>query len=234
MRKLFRETAFRAIFAGGGKLKIDLLLTDPPYGVEYVGKTGDAMTIDNDGADQEALLNLLTGAFAAVQDHLREGAAYYIWCASRTWKVFEQAVDVMGWPVREQLIWNKDQFVLGRQDYQWKHEPCMYGWKPGAPHAWCGDRKQTTVIDCPRPRASVDHPTMKPIPLFDRLIRNSTNVGDVVYDPFCGSGTTLLACEQSKRRCIAVELSPRYCDVILRRWEALTGRNAEKIENLTE
>ena len=217
---------------GGGNLKIDLLLTDPPYGVEYVGKTGDAMTIENDGTDRDALLKLLSGAFTAVQDHLREGAAYYIWCASRTWDVFVQAVESLGWQVREQLIWNKDTFVMGRQDYQWKHEPCLYGWKPGAAHKWCSDRSQTTVIDCPRPKASREHPTMKPIPLFDRLIRNSTEVGDVVYDPFGGSGTTLLACEQAGRRCITVEIAPKYCDVILRRWEALTGRTAERVMNL--
>ncbi len=232
MRKLFRKTDFRSIFAGGGNLKVDLLLTDPPYGVEYVGKTGDALTIENDGMDRDALHELLIGAFAAVQEYLREGAAYYIWCASRTWDVFAQAVQQVGWPVREQLIWNKDTFVMGRQDYQWKHEPCLYGWKPGAAHKWCSDRRQTTVIDCPRPKANREHPTMKPIPLFDHLIRNSTDVGDVVYDPFGGSGTTLLACEQAGRRCITVELAPRYCDVILRRWEALTGRTAEKITNL--
>ncbi|MFQ9126793.1 MAG: DNA methyltransferase [Butyricicoccaceae bacterium] len=103
--------------------------------------------------------------------------------------------------MRQQLIWNKDRFVLGRQDYQWKHETCLYGWKPGAAHKWCSDRSQMTVIDCPRPKANRDHPTMKPIPLFDYLIRNSTDVGDTVYDPFCGSGTTLPACEQANRKC---------------------------------
>ena len=217
---------------GGGTLKIDLLLTDPPYGVEYVGKTEDAMTIDGDGADRDELLQLLTGALSAVQDYLCEGAAYYIWCASRTWNVFQRAVEQVGWQVREQLIWNKDSFVIGRQDYQWKHEPCMYGWKPGAAHKWCGDRRQATVIDCPRPKANREHPTMKPIPLFDQLIRNSTDVGDVVYDPFGGSGTTLLACEQAKRKCATVEIAPRYCDVILKRWESMTGRRAERIANL--
>lgn len=222
------------IFGGGVTQKVDLLLTDPPYGVDYVGKTGDAMTIENDGVDRDALLKLLTGSFDAVSEWLREGAAYYIWCASKTWDVFAQAVEQLGWPVREQLIWNKDCFVMGRQDYQWKHEPCLYGWKPGAAHKWCSDRSQTTVIDCPRPKANRDHPTMKPIPLFDYLIRNSTDVGDTVYDPFCGSGTTLLACEQSNRKCVEVELSPRYCDVILRRWETLTGRKAERLRNLRE
>lgn len=219
---------------GGVTQKVDLLLTDPPYGVDYVGKTGDAMTIENDGADRDALMELLTGSFGAVSEWLREGAAYYIWCADKTWGVFAQAVEQLGWPVRQQLIWNKDCFVLGRQDYQWKHETCLYGWKPGAAHKWCSDRSQTTVIDCPRPKANRDHPTMKPIPLFDYLIRNSTDVGDTVYDPFCGSGTTLLACEQANRKCVAVELSPRYCDVILRRWETLTGRKAERLRNLRE
>ncbi|MDD6937012.1 MAG: DNA methyltransferase [Clostridiales bacterium] len=124
--------------------------------------------------------------------------------------------------------------VLGRQDYQWKHEPCEYGWKEGAAHRWYGGRKQTTVIDCDRPIRNGDHPTMKPVELFGRLIENSSRRGDTVYDPFCGSGTTIVACEQLGRKCIAVEIDPHYCDVILARWEKLTGRKAVKETNIME
>mgnify|MGYP000099217460 FL=1 len=225
MWKLYRKTVFRQNFRGVTQ-KVDLLLTDPPYGVDYVGKTGDAMTIENDGVDRDALLKLLTGSFDAVSEWLREGAAYYIWCASKTWDVFAQAVEQLGWPVREQLIWNKDCFVMGRQDYQWKHEPCLYGWKPGAAHKWCSDRSQTTVIDCPRPKANRDHPTMKPIPLFDYLIRNSSRPGDIVLDPFAGSGTTLAACEQSGRTAYVAELDPGYAAGIADRWRRLAGEEA--------
>lgn len=219
-------------FGGGVNEKVALLLTDPPYGVEYVGKTGDALTIENDGADMDALQELLVNALAAAAPHMMQGAAYYIWCASCSLPVFQAVCERVGWPVRQTLIWNKNSFTLGRQDYQWKHESCLYGWIPGAAHKWTGDRKQATVLDFDRPIANREHPTMKPIPLFDYLLRNNTDVGDVVYDPFCGSGTTLLACEQARRKCIAVEISPKYCDVILRRWENLTGRQAEKITNL--
>lgn len=142
MWKLHRKTVFRQNFRGGVTQKVDLLLTDPPYGVDYVGKTGDAMTIENDGVDRDALLKLLTGSFDAVSEWLREGAAYYIWCASKTWDVFAQAVEQLGWPVREQLIWNKDCFVMGRQDYQWKHEPCLYRLEAG---------RRAQVVQRPQP-----------------------------------------------------------------------------------
>lgn len=232
-------------FAGGVTEKVDLLLTDPPYNVA-LGMNEDEETarrrhrrtdgkiVSNDNMSESEFVEFLCAAFDGANQIMALGAAFYVWCASSSLSQFENAAAKVGWPIRQHLIWNKDVFVLSRQDYQWKHEPCLYGWKPGAAHKWCSDRSQTTVIDCPRPKANRDHPTMKPIPLFDYLIRNSTDVGDTVYDPFCGSGTTLLACEQANRKCVAVELSPRYCDVILRRWETLTGRKAERLRNLRE
>lgn len=230
---------------GGVTEKVDLLLTDPPYNVA-LGMNEDEETarrrhrrtdgkiVSNDNMGESEFVEFLCAAFDGANQIMALGAAFYVWCASSSLSQFENAAAKVGWPIRQHLIWNKDVFVLSRQDYQWKHEPCLYGWKPGAAHKWCSDRSQTTVIDCPRPKANRDHPTMKPIPLFDYLIRNSTDVGDTVYDPFCGSGTTLLACEQANRKCVAVELSPRYCDVILRRWETLTGRKAERLRNLRE
>ena len=230
---------------GGVTEKVDLLLTDPPYNVA-LGMNEDEETarrrhrrtdgkiVSNDNMGESEFVEFLCAAFDGANQIMALGAAFYVWCASSSLSQFENAAAKVGWPIRQHLIWNKDVFVLSRQDYQWKHEPCLYGWKPGAAHKWCSDRSQTTVIDCPRPKANRDHPTMKPIPLFDYLIRNSTDVGDTVYDPFCGSGTTLLACEQANRKCVAVELSPRYCDVILRRWETLTGRKAERPRNLRE
>ena len=124
--------------------------------------------------------------------------------------------------------------VLGRQDYQWKHEPCLYGWKDGASHLWASDRKQTTILNFDKPARSELHPTMKPVGLFAYQISNNTHEGDNVLDLFCGSGTTLVACEQLKRRCFAVELDPKYADVIIQRWENLTGQTAELIQSETE
>jgi site-specific DNA-methyltransferase (adenine-specific) len=129
----------------------------------------------------------------------------------------------VGWQVRECLIWNKSSLVIGRQDYQWKHEPCLYGWKDGASHLWASDRKQTTVLDFDKPLASKLHPTMKPVALFAYQIGNNTHEGDAVLDLFGGSGTTLIACEQLGRRAFTSELDPKYCDVIVKRYINLKG-----------
>ncbi|MFQ7857291.1 MAG: DNA-methyltransferase [Flavonifractor plautii] len=128
--------------------------------------------------------------------------------------------------MRQQLIWVKQSFILGRQDYQWQHEPCLYGWKPGAAHRWEGDRKQGTVLRFDRPVRSAEHPTMKPVKLFDYLIRNSSRPGDIVLDPFAGSGTTLAACEQSGRTAYVAELDPGYAAGIADRWRRLAGEEA--------
>lgn len=207
----------------------DLLLTDPPYNVAYTGKTKDALQIENDNMPDAGFVAFLEKAFSAIKPVMAPGAGFYIWHADTTRGAFLNALDKISWTVREILVWNKNAFVLGRQDYHWKHEPCLYGWNNGAAHYWAGGRAQSTVLDFERPARSEDHPTMKPIPLFDRLIRNSCPPDGVVFDPFGGSGTTLLACEQNGRTCWMVELDPRFIAVIIRRWEALTGQKAEQI-----
>lgn len=204
----------------------DLLLTDPPYNVEYVGKTKDALTIQNDHMGGAAFLEFLTAAFSAANEFLRPGGAFYIWHADLEGYNFRTACKNIGWQLRQCLIWHKNCFVMGWQDYQCKHEPCLYGWKDGAAHYFVDDRTQSTVIECDRPSRSKEHPTMKPVKLLALQIRNSSRMGEIVLDPFGGSGSTLIACEQLGRKARLVELDPKYCDVILTRWENLTGKEA--------
>jgi len=207
---------------GGGKA--DLLLTDPPYNVEYVGKTKEALTIKNDKQDDTTFLQFLVDAFTSMVSVAKEGATFYIWHADSEGYNFRNACKQAGLTVRQCLIWNKNAMVMGRQDYQWKHEPCLYGWKDGASHTWYSDRKQTTVIDHERPSRSEDHPTMKPVGLMAYQINNSSKAGDIVLDVFLGSGSTLMACQQTNRICYGVELDPSYVDVIRRRYHKfLTG-----------
>lgn len=210
--------------------KADLLLTDPPYNVDYVGKTKDALKIQNDKMEDGSFRLFLHDAFQSANSVMRPGAVFYIWHADSEGYNFRGACHDVDWKVRECLVWNKNSMVLGRQDYQWKHEPCLYGWKDGASHLWASDRKQTTVLDFDRPTKSELHPTMKPVGLFAYQIGNNTHEGDAVLDLFGGSGTTLIACEQLKRRAYLCELDPHYCDVILQRWENLTGKKAELVE----
>lgn len=209
--------------------KADLLLTDPPYNVAYEGKTKDALTIQNDKMGSSQFKEFLTDAFSAAVAVMTEGGAFYIWFASREHCNFENALNEAGLQVRQELIWKKNTMVLGRQDYQWKHEPCLYGWKDGAAHNWYSNRSQTTVLEFDRPQRSEDHPTMKPVELFAYQIQNSTKKGDVVLDLFGGSGTTIIACEQTGRIGYCMELDPKYCDVIIKRYENLTGNKAVKI-----
>lgn len=156
---------------------------------------------------------------------MKPGAAFYIWHADSNGYLFRAACAEV-WQVRQCLIWNKNSLVLGRQDYQWKHEPCLYGWKDGAAHYFADTRSETTVIDEKRPTRSESHPTMKPVSLLARLIKNSSKPGELVLDTFGGSGSTLIACEQLKRRCCMMEIDPKYCDVIIERWESFTGEKA--------
>ena len=217
----------------------DLWLTDPPYNVEIVGgdhaisakkrKELGKKTIQNDKMSDDDFFNFLHNAFDAANGVQKEGCSFYIWFTSREHVNFELALNSVGLQVREELIWNKNSLVMGRQDYQWKHEPCLYGWKEGAAHNWYGDRKQTTVIDWDRPSRSEDHPTMKPIGLFGYQISNSSKQGDIVLDTFGGAGTTIIAAEQLGRKCYMMELDPHYCDVIIARWEKLTGQKAIKL-----
>lgn len=212
----------------GGE-QADLLITDPPYNVAYEGKTSDRLRIENDSMDSNSFYDFLHAAFVAAVDAMIPGAAFYIWYASSSVSEFCTAAKDAGLLVKEELIWNKNTMVLGRQDYQWKHEPCLYGWKDGGPHHWYSDRKQTTVLDFKKPAASRLHPTMKPIPLFDYQIKNSSKSGDKVLDLFGGSGTTLMACQQNGRKSYTMEYDPHYVDVIIKRWEDFTGEKAELI-----
>ena len=205
----------------------DLLLTDPPYNVNYEGGTG--LTIQNDNMEDAAFRKFLRDAFACADGVMKPGAAFYIWHADSEGYNFRGACHDIGWQVRQCLIWNKNALVLGRQDYQWKHEPCLYGWKGGASHTWLSDRTQTTVLDFDKPTRSEIHPTMKPIGLFDYQIRNSCPVGGAVLDLFNGSGTTIMACEQNGRSAYTMELDPRYVDAAIARWEDFTGMKAVKL-----
>lgn len=209
-----------------GGLQADLLLTDPPYGVDYTGKTKDALKIENDAKSDDDFIAFLRSAFEAADSVMKAGAVFYIWHADSKAYVFRMACQMTGWEVRQVLIWVKNAMVMGRQDYQWKHEPCLYGWKAGAGHLWASDRKQTTVLEFDRPTKNKEHPTMKPVALFDYQIKNNTKGGDIVLDLFAGSGTTVIACEQNGRTAYMMEYDPRYCDVIVKRWENLTGEKA--------
>lgn len=207
--------------------KADMYLTDPPYNVAYEGKTEDKLTIQNDSMEDSAFYQFLVDSFVAADSVMNEGAAFYVWHADLEGYNFRGACRAVEWELRECLIWNKNTMVLGRQDYQWKHEPCLYGWKGGAAHNWYSDRKQTTVIDMNKPNRNAEHPTMKPVQLFAYLMENSSKPGDIVLDSFCGSGTTLIACEQMGRVARVLEIDPKYCDVIVERYINLVGSSDE-------
>lgn len=220
-----------------GGAQADLLLTDPPYNVNYGSvrdvseavkrhRRTDGLIIKNDNMEDETFRQFLTDAFTNANEAMKPGAVFYIWHADNESYNFRGACRDVGWKIRECLIWNKNTFCMGRQDYQWKHEPCLYGWKDGAGHLWASDRKQTTVIDIDKPSKSELHPTMKPVALFDYQIKNNTKGGDIVLDLFAGSGTTVVACEQNGRNAYVMEFDPKYCDVIVKRWENLTGEKA--------
>lgn len=207
-------------------VKADCFLTDPPYNVAYEGKSKKRLTIQNDKQDDENFRQFLRDAFSCAYTVLKEGAGYYVWHSDREELNFRLALQEVGFLTKQTLIWVKNSFVLGRQDYQWKHEPCLYGWKEGAAHNWYSDRRQTTILEFDRPQKSEEHPTMKPIALFAYQLKNSTPKGGVVLDLFGGSGTSIIACEQTGRKCYTMELDAHYCDVIIKRWENLTGREA--------
>lgn len=209
---------------GGGMA--DLLLTDPPYNVAYEGKTEEALTIKNDSMSDSDFRKFLQDVYRAANSVMRPGAAFYIWHADSEGYNFRGAAFDIGWTIRQCLIWAKNSLVLGRQDYHWKHEPCLYGWKDGAAHYWGSDRAQTTVLEFNRPTRNGEHPTMKPVDLFRYQVENSSRPRDAVLDLFGGSGTTMIACEQAGRHAYLMELDPKYCDVIIRRWQEFTGKAA--------
>lgn len=212
--------------------KADMLLTDPPYNVDYTGKASELETrkIENDKMEDSAFQDFLTSAFENAAENMKAGGVFYIWHADSEGLNFRVACKKAGFQVRQCLIWNKNAMVMGRQDYQWKHEPCLYGWKDGAGHLWASDRKQTTVLEFEKPQKNNLHPTMKPIKLFDYQIKNNTKGDDIVLDLFGGSGTTIMAAEQNGRRGFVMEYDPKFVDVIVDRWEQFTGMKAKKIK----
>lgn len=209
-----------------GGAQADMLLTDPPYNVNYEGKTKDKLKIKNDKMGNDNFRQFLIDAFSNADMVMKPGAVFYIWHADSEGYNFRGACFDVGWKVRQCLIWNKNSMVMGRQDYQWKHEPCLYGWKDGAGHLWASDRKQTTIINFDKPTRNDKHPTMKPIQLFDYQVKNNTKGDDIVLDLFAGSGTTIMECEQNGRRGYCMEYDPKYVDVIIDRWETFTGQKA--------
>ena len=241
---------------------MDLLLTDPPYNVAYEGKTAAALTIENDSMSPGEYIAFLSKAARAASDALKKGGGFYIFYPG--WFNYEVHTAIRSAPdlqLKQVLIWVKNTIVLGRQDYQWQHEPCIYGWKSGGPHYFCESRCESTVVEdrpdiakmskadlqslcrellgrtpCPtsiiredKPSRNEIHPTMKPVKLFARLMANSSRKGEAILDIFAGSGTTIIAAEQLGRDAYAMELSPRYCDAIIARYEALTGQKAVRL-----
>ena len=238
--------------------KADCVFTDPPYNVAYEGGTKDKLTIQNDDMSDAEFSQFLYNFYKAALDNTKEGGPIYVCHADGSGNAFRNSMLKSGWLMKQVLIWVKDSLVLSRQDYNWQHEPILYGWKPGAAHNWYGPFTNTTVLDNPleelakmkkeelidllvkgfetstivrekRPRRNDLHPTMKPISLVARLLKNSCIAGNIVLDQFGGSGSTLIACEQLGLRAALVELDPKYCDVIIQRWENLTGKKAELV-----
>lgn len=197
----------------------DMLLTDPPYGIDYEGGTKKRDKIDNDA---RPVYDFYVEFLQAARAQCKSSAAAYIWHASTETHNAIQAFIDAGWQFKQYLIWVKNNATFGRQDYHWRHEPCIYGWGEGS-HKWYGDRKQDTVWEFDRPARSEEHPTMKPVGLCARSITNSTQPDDIVLDTFGGSGSTLIAADQLDRTCYTMELDPKYCDVIRKRYAKLKG-----------
>ncbi len=199
-----------------GAEKAVLYLTDPPYNVALEGSTG--LTIANDNMPSDEFRKFLDGAFKAAASVLAEGTSFYIFHSDSESANFRLAAQQAGLEVHETLYWVKNALVLGRFDYQYITESCLYGWTPGAAHRWFNDRCQTNALHFDKPKCNSVHPSMKPVEMLVYLIRNSSSREDIVLDNFGGSGSTLIACEQTGRRCRTMELDPKYCDVIRRRW----------------
>lgn len=220
------STSIDALEALCQKQPVDMWLTDPPYNVAYEGKTKDALKIKNDSMGDEQFRQFLRDCYVAADAVMKPGAVFYIWHADSEGYNFRGAANDAGWKVRQCLIWKKQTMVMGRQDYHWKHEPCLYGWKDGAGHLWASDRKQTTILEFDRPSRNGEHPTMKPVALFEYQMLNNTKGNDIVLDSFGGSGTTMIAAEKNGRVSRLMELDPKYCDVIVKRWQDFTGKQA--------
>lgn len=201
--------------------KLDANHTDPPYNVAYTGGTKEALTIMNDKQSQSDFYGFLLAFYSAAGEFTRPGAPWYIWHADSEGHNFRQAFLNTGNKLAQTLIWKKNSIVMGRQDYQWMHEPCLYGWKLGAAHKWYSDRTQTTILEFDKPVRNAQHPTMKPVPLVAYLLCNSTKAGQIIGDGFGGSGTTMVAAHQTHRICFMQELDPKYCQVIIDRMKML-------------
>lgn len=210
--------------------RADMVFTDPPYNVDYEGKTIERLTIQNDNKSSREFYSFLYDVFENLASVIKDGGAVYVCHAHMESINFMASFQAAGFYLSQMLIWNKSSMCIGRSDYQWKHEPIMYGWKLGAGHYFTKDRTQTTVWDFEKPARNGEHPTMKPVELCAKAINNSSHKKEIVLDVFGGSGSTLIACEQLGRRCFMMELDPKYCDVIIKRWETLTGEKAVKID----
>jgi site-specific DNA-methyltransferase (adenine-specific) len=203
---------FKALF---GDQLADLVVTDPPYNVNYKGSNG--LKIENDNMGDADFYQFLYDFYTALGSYTKAGGAWYVWHADLEGHNFRKAFKETGFKLSAALIWKKSSLVMGRSDYHWMHEPCLYGWKDGAAHGWYSDRKQSTILEFEKPKRNSEHPTMKPIPLFAYQIGNSSKQGDIVADGFGGSGTTMVACHQMQRKAYLVEFDPKYCQVIIDR-----------------
>ena len=200
--------------------KANLVVTDPPYNVNYEGTAGK---IKNDNLADEKFYRFLFDAFSNIEKVMADDASIYVFHADTEGLNFRKAFSDAGFYLSGCCIWKKPSLVLGRSPYQWQHEPCLYGWKKSGKHQWYSDRKQTTIWEFEKTKKNTDHPTMKPIPLLAYPIQNSSMSNTLVLDPFGGSGSTLIACEQTDRECYTIELDEKYCDVIVKRYIEQTG-----------
>ena len=215
--------------------KANLIVTDPPYGVSF--KSSSGLTIKNDSMKEEEFYTFLYKAFTNMAAHLEKGGAAYVFHADTEGLVFRRAFQDAGFHLAGCCIWVKDSLVLGRSDYQWQHEPVLYGFLQNGKHAWYSDRKQTTVWQFAKPKRNANHPTSKPLDLLGYPICNSSQENAIVIDTFGGSGSTMMACEQANRTCLMMELDEKYASVILRRYvedtddadSVFVERNGEKI-----
>lgn len=204
--------------------KANLVITDPPYNVNYEGSAGK---IKNDNMDNDSFYNFLLDAFKCTESAMADDASIYVFHADTEGLNFRKAFNDAGFNLSGCCIWKKQSLVLGRSPYQWQHEPCLFGWKKKGKHLWYTGRKESTIWEFDKPKKNGDHPTMKPIPLLAYPIMNSSMSNSIVLDPFGGSGSTLIACEQTDRICYTVELDEKFCDVIVKRYIEQVGSSAE-------
>ena len=207
-----------------GSTKANLVITDPPYNVNYEGSAGK---IKNDNMADDAFYNFLLDAYTQMHSAMADDASIYVFHADTEGLNFRRAFADAGFYLSGCCIWKKQSLVLGRSPYQWQHEPCLYGWKKNGKHQWYTGRKETTIWEFDKPKKNGDHPTMKPIPLLAYPIMNSSMSNSVVLDPFGGSGSTLIACEQTDRICYTIELDEKFCDVIVKRYIEQVGGSDE-------